>query len=666
MTLDDVIFLDGGLAPYRQDLQHRWQKVQSLYSELKGNKSRLCEAMDWHLRYGLHFTGKNWSFCEWLPNATQVWLVGDFSNWQIKDEYKLTPGENGEWHGTFDTIRTGQQYRMFVRWNGGEGYRLPSAVRHLARSTADLSRNDVKFNAIAEPALSYHWRHSRPAFPKHPLIYEAHVGMAQENGGIGTFEAFRINVLPRIAKAGYNVLQLMALAQHPYYASFGYHVSNFFAVQDCFGIPEEFCRLVDEAHGLGICVTMDLVHSHAASNTEEGIAQLDGTEWQFFHNGPKGTHPGWGSKCFDYDKRQTLRFLLSNCRFWLEEYHLEGFRFDGITSMLYWHHGLGKMSWTYAEDFFGKDLDEAALAYLTLANMVAHEALPGVFTVAEDVSGMPGLCLPPQVGGAGFDCRLAMGITDLWFKLADLADEDWQLGQLWYELNSKRPEEHTISYVESHDQALVGGKTFAFALADRCMYDAMAVNDQSLQIDRMLALHKMARLLTFATSDTGYLNFMGNEFGHPEWIDFPSQRNNWSFDHARRQWSLVDDHNLKYHFLADFDQAMLQLTNDGLFSQKPQKLLVDETRHLIAFERSGFIFLFNFSANVSYTDLKLSVFPGSYQPVLDTDAKQYGGFARILHNQTFFTIPTITNNTRQHCISVYLPARTALVLKQRR
>ena len=466
--------------------------------------------------------------------------------------------DEGQWEIRLPEAALSHQslYRLRIHWKDGMGDRIPAYARRVVQDPDTLI-----FNAqVWEPEEPYRWR--CPDFKRGqqpPLIYETHVGMAQEEEAIGTWKQFTETVLPRIVRSGYNTLQLMAVQEHPYYASFGYHVSSFFAPSSRFGTPEELQELIDSAHGEGIAVIMDLVHSHAVSNTVEGLGLFDGTEYQYFHQGGRGYHHAWDSRCFDYGKPQVVHFLLSNCRYWLDTFRVDGFRFDGITSMVYTHHGLEKAFSGY-DDYFNDTVDEDALAYLALANEVVHRLRPDALTIAEDISGMPGLALPVAEGGIGFDCRFAMGVPDYWIRLTkEIPDEKWPMGNLWYELTNRRKHEKSISYTESHDQALVGDQTLMFRMAGNAMYGHMSIGDTDIRVDRALALHKMIRLITLATAGNGYLNFMGNEFGHPEWIDFPRVGNNWSYHYARRQWSLVDHPHLKYRQLAAFDQALTHL-----------------------------------------------------------------------------------------------------------
>jgi 1,4-alpha-glucan branching enzyme len=520
---------------------------------------------------------------------------------------------------------------------------------------------------VWHPAETYRWQNRLPETSlQMPLIYECHIGMAQEDGRVGTYDEFRLNILPRIENAGYNTIQLMAVQEHPYYGSFGYHVSNFFAASSRFGTPEELKALVDAAHKLNISVVVDLVHSHSVSNEIEGLALFDGSPHQYFHAGARGRHEAWDSRCFDYGKPQVLHFLLSNCRYWLDEYHIDGFRFDGVTSMMYHHHGLGAAFGSY-EAYFGGDVDNDAVAYLALANKLIHEVNPQAVTIAEDVSGMPGLCASLDECGYGFDYRLAMGMPDTWFKLVRKQnDKDWNMNRIWHTITDHRPEEKVISYVESHDQAIVGDKTMIFELIDSAMYDSMSMESENLAIDRGMALHKLLRLATAAAAAGGYLNFMGNEFGHPEWIDFPREENGWSYHYARRQWSLRDNPKLRYHFLADFDAVMLEIISKycSAGDSAPDFVFAHDGDNVLAFERNNIYFVFNFNPVVSFTDYGIEVAAGTYRLLMDSDEARFGGHARIDPDQRFITEVVGKGKSRYNQLKLYLPNRTALVLEK--
>jgi 1,4-alpha-glucan branching enzyme len=657
-------FGDAYLAPFRAELAERARRIAAMRTRLLAGSDPNALAAG-HEFYGLHRTSDGWVFREWAPNANAIFLIGDFCAWQPCDAYRLTRISNaGQWELRLaaDAIRPGAHYRLLLQWPHGSGERIPAYARRVVQD----EQSKIFSAQVWAPPTPYAWQHKSPPRPATCLIYESHVGMAQEAARVGTYDEFRTAILPRIVQAGYNTIQLMAILEHPYYGSFGYHVSNFFAASSRFGTPHELKALIDTAHGMGLRIVIDLVHSHAVKNEAEGLACFDGTPYQYFHAGGRGEHTAWDSRCFDYGKPEVLHFLLSNCRFWLDEYHVDGFRFDGITSMLYHDRGLGKAFLTYA-DYFNANVDLEALVYLALANELIHSVRPDAITIAEDVSGMPGLAGPPAEGGCGFDYRLAMGIPDYWFKLVeDVRDEDWSMHGIWHALTDKRAEEHTISYVECHDQAIVGSKTLIFHLAGAEMYTHMRIDDPSAPLDRAIALHKLIRLATAATADAGYLAFMGNEFGHPEWIDFPREGNGWSYHYARRQWRLRDDPGLKYRFLAEFDNALMQLVTDLAGGGHARLVFISANEHIIAFERGGIFVILNFHPDRSFTDYPLETLPGRYSLVMDTDEQRFGGPGRLAPKQVYSTQPLVRDNVLQHRLRLYLPSRCALILRHER
>ena len=642
--------IDPWLASHKEDLLKRSTHVKRYAERILDGKD-ITDFASGHEYFGLHRDDEGWTYRDWAPNATRLYLVGGFSDWKEDERFELSRADDGTWHAWWplDILGHGDHYKLIVHWDGGKGERIPAWARYVVQDP-----NTNLFDAVVwDPPVAYAWHDSgfKPSGPP-LLVYEAHIGMAGKKHGVSSYLEFMKDVMPRIKSAGYDTIQLMAIAEHPYYGSFGYHVSNFFAPSSRFGTPDELKMLVDMAHRTGLRVIMDIVHSHAVKNELEGISRYDGSLSQFFHQGDRGNHDHWDSRVFDYGKPEVAHFLLSNCRYWLDEFHIDGFRFDGVTSMLYTHHGMGKAFESY-DDYF-TETDDDALAYLTLANMLIHDVKPDAVTIAEDMSGMPGLAMSVADGGVGFDYRLSMGVPDIWIKhIKEIPDEDWKVTHLFHELTTHRPEEATISYAESHDQALVGDKTIMFRLTNSAIYDHMSVSDPDLVIDRGVALHKMIRLLTAATNSGGYLNFMGNEFGHPEWIDFPREGNDWSYLYARRQWNLVDDSTLKYKFLGAFDKSMVEIIGAAIGDISDVHTHDDD--HVVAFTRGDYVFVFNFHPEKSFEGYHVPAQSGEYELVLSSDDKRFGGFGRI---DDALTYPSDT------VMKLYLPARTALVLKR--
>ena len=663
MTMLSLVKNDPWLKPFSEIISKRnkaiSEKIQNL--NLSG---KLQDFATGHLYFGIHKNSNEWEIREWAPNAQKIYLIGNFNNWKESDEYSFSRkgAENWELILSENKLNHLDQYKLRIYFDGGTNDRIPPWANYVVQD--QVTKN---FNAcVWQPQEAYQWKNNHKNYTSEfPLIYEAHVGMATEDYTTGTFNEFREKILPRIKKAGYNTVQLMAIQEHPYYGSFGYHVSSLFAPSSRFGTPYDLKKLVDEAHSMGIAVIMDLVHSHAVKNKLEGLGDFDGTPYQFFHTGARREHVAWDSLCFNYGKDQVIHFLLSNIQYWMGEFQFDGFRFDGVTSMLYLDHGLSR-DFTGYEMYFDRGQDEDAITYLGLANELIRQINPNAISVAEEMSGYPGLATPLKEGGLGFTHRMAMGTPDYWIKIIkDKKDEEWNIEEMYYELTRKRIDEQTVGYSESHDQALVGDKTIIFRLIDKEMYTSMDKESQSVVVDRGIALHKMIRLITSATSGNSYLNFMGNEFGHPEWIDFPREGNNWSFQYARRQWSLMDNPDLKYHYLGDFDRDMINLIKEFHLLSHPHVQLrhANPVDMVLGFERGNLYFAFNFHPEKSYTGYGLSAIPGNYKIHLSTDSRTYGGQERIDPNLNYRTFPE-RSYTPNQMLKIYLPSRTAVVMER--
>ena len=655
-----ILELNPQLEPFSGDIDLRMHLYRSTKKRILSEGQSLNDFANAHLYFGFHHVDGGWYYREWAPGAYQLYLEGDFNGWN-QTSHPLTNLGNGSWELYLpgdNALWDGCKVKTVVDANLTRTEHIPLYARRVVQN-----KQTITFECeVVDDRKTFPWTDKDFVGEDELYIYEAHVGMAQEEGKVSSYRAFADYILPRIHKAGYNTVQLMAIMEHPYYGSFGYQVSNFFAASSWFGKPEELKYLVNKAHAMGIRVLLDVVHSHAVKNTAEGINMFDGTTWQFFHDGPKGDHPAWGTKCFDYGKTGVIHFLLSNLKFWMTEYHFDGFRFDGVTSMLYHDHALGT-DFTSDGKYFSYNTDTDAVTYLQLANELIRQVNPKAITIAEDMSGMPGMCLPIADGGIGFDYRLGMGLPDMWVKAVKIQDEFWDINQMWGSMCLRRPGEKTVAYVESHDQALVGDQTMIFRLAGANMYTDMNKDCHNPVIDRAIALHKMIRLFTLSGGGEAYLNFMGNEFGHPEWIDFPREGNGWSFHYCRRQWSLKDNGMLKYQWLGDFDEDMVRLTKENrIFDQRMADLLLMKApEQTLAYYRHGLVFVFNFHFGNSLNNVLVPVRqPGEYTVVLSTDDEKYGGFGNVAKK----TYVTKRFDGRDY-IELYIPARTGFVLKEK-
>ncbi len=654
-----ILEYDEYLKPFASDIELRMSNYERKKKELLGDDLSLKDFANGHKYYGFHKTNDGWYYREWAPAADRVYITGDFNNWQWLS-HPLTNIGNGVWEiflpGT-ETLWHGCKVKAIVEKDGQRFERIPTYARRVVQDPVTRL-----FVCEVWDEAPYKWKKKKFTPAKNLFIYECHIGMAQEEEKVGSYAEFRDKILPRIKELGYNTIQIMAIMEHPYYGSFGYQVSNFFAASSRFGLPNDLKSLIDTAHEMGIAVLLDVVHSHAVKNTAEGINEFDGTTYQFFHDGPRGDHPAWGTKLFNYNKNEVIHFLLSNLKFWMDEYHFDGFRFDGITSMLYHDHGLGTAFDSYNK-YFSLNTDTEAVTYLQLATELIKEINPKAICIAEDMSAMPGMCLPIEEGGIGFDYRLSMGMPDLWIKLLkNTPDEFWNIHHIWYELQQRRPMEKNIGYAESHDQALVGDKTIMFRLCDSAMYTDMNKDSGSMIVDRGMALHKMIRLISMAAGGEGYLNFMGNEFGHPEWIDFPREGNGWSHYYCRRQWNLVDNDMLRYGLLNEFDKAMVHQAQDAkIHAKAPNYMFGDEGRQVLVFERAGKVYAFNFSPFNAYDGYIRVPSRGEYIPVLSTDEGRFGGWDRTAMDYKY---KAVKQENGDYGFSIYLPSRTAVVLEK--
>ena len=661
-----ILEIDPWLRPFEGDIDLRMNKFYETRYGLVGDGD-LADFANGYMFFGLSRTKDGWIYREWAPGADEMHLIGDFNDWDRR-AHPMHRTESGVWEIKIkgcDKIKHGQKIKVQVTRRGRKFDRIPLYINHVVQDK--LTRGFV--GEVWAPEKEFKWtdRGYQNIKLDSPIIYEAHIGMAQEKEGIGTYREFADKILPRIVEEGYNAVQLMAIQEHPYYASFGYQVSNFFAASSWYGNPDDLKYLVNKAHKLGLKVLLDVVHSHAIKNTAEGINMFDGTYNQFFMTGDAGDHPDWGTKLFNYAKHEVIHFLLSNLKYWMEEYHFDGFRFDGVTSMCYHHHGMG-VDFTNYKQYFDVFTNTDAITYLQLANELIHSVNPNAITIAEEMSGMPGMCIPIKDGGIGFDYRLAMGIPDYWIKtLTEEKDEKRDMRRMWHELTTRRPSEKNIGYSESHDQALVGDKTLIFRMADAEMYTGMNKAYHSPVIDRAIEMHKLVRFVTLVLACDGYLNFMGNEFGHPEWIDFPREGNGWSFKYARRQWSLADDGFLKYEWLLNFDKAMISFAKKNKVLIKPiaESLWIDEEAKVMTFARGNLLYAFNFHPTESATKLFLHAHTtgaGDYKAVFSTDDELFGGQDRIDKKYIY----TTRSDKRGIGFEIYLPCRSAAVFRKKR
>ena len=669
----DLINQDPYLKNFEWCIKRRNEHFKNLLHQIESNEKSLENFSNSYKNMGLHvLPNGDIKYREYAPGARGIALFGEFNNWN-RDQYWAKRDQYGFW----DLIIPNEDGKPRIKHkskvkcnvvlsNGQWADRNPIWIEYLYQNTQSLIFDGVFWN----PETKYEWKYPKKHLPrpKSLRIYEAHVGMSSFYPKVTTYKDFTENILPRIKRLGYTAVQLMAIMHHANYASFGYHVNNFFAISSLFGTPEDLMELIDKAHEMGLFMIMDIVHSHASSNVDDGFNNWDGTDYLYFHGGKMGHHSLWDSRLFNYSSYETLRFLLSNCAYYSEKFRFDGFRFDGITSILYRNHGIKySFSGDYNE-YFSNNFDEDGGVYLMLANKLLHQINPEVITIAEDVSGMPGLCLTVEQGGFGFDYRLNMSVSDKWIQLLkEYKDENWNMGNLVFTLTNRRYNEKHIGYCESHDQSIVGDKTIAMWLFDKEMYWNMSCNSpETIIISRGMSLHKLIRMITFALGGEGYLCFMGNEFGHPEWVDFPRPGNGFSYSHCRRRWDLCDNKNLRYKYLYNWDVAMNKLDDVFNFISSPFQYvsLKHEDDKIIVFEKGDLLFVFNFHPYKSYENYKIGTKWGTkHKIVLDSDEFRFFGKGRLEYGHgNFFPIINQGWNNRPNQFNLYIPSRTCMVL----
>ena len=669
----DLINQDPYLKNYEWCIKRRNEHFKNLLHQIESNEKSLENFANSYQNMGLHvLPNGDIKYREYAPGARGIALFGEFNNWN-RDQYWAKRDQYGFWELIIPNedgkprIKHKTKVKCNVVLSNGQwADRNPIWIEYLYQNTQSLIFDGVFWN----PEEKYVWKYPKKHLdkPRSLRIYEAHVGMSSFYPKVTTYKDFTENILPRIKRLGYTAVQLMAIMHHANYASFGYHVNNFFAISSLFGTPEDLMELIDKAHEMGLFMIMDIVHSHASSNVDDGFNNWDGTDYLYFHGGKMGHHSLWDSRLFNYSSYETLRFLLSNCAYYSEKFRFDGFRFDGITSILYRNHGIRySFSGDYNE-YFSNNFDEDGGVYLMLANKLLHQINPEVITIAEDVSGMPGLCLTVEQGGFGFDYRLNMSVSDKWIQLLkEYKDENWNMGNLIFTLTNRRYNEKHVGYCESHDQSIVGDKTIAMWLFDKEMYWNMSCNSpETIVISRGMSLHKLIRMITFALGGEAYLCFMGNEFGHPEWVDFPRPGNGFSYAHCRRRWDLCDNKNLRYKYLYNWDVAMNKLDDVFNFISSPFQYvsLKHEDDKIVVFEKGDLLFVFNFHPNKSFENYKIGTKWGTkHKIVLDSDEFRFFGKGRLDYGHDhFFPIIKEGWNNRPNQFNLYIPSRTCMVL----
>ncbi|KAK7287576.1 hypothetical protein RIF29_00857 [Crotalaria pallida] len=561
-------------------------------------------------------------------------------------------------------IPHGSKYRVYFNTPNGPLERVPAWATYVQPAVDGTQAYAIHWEP--PPEHVYKWKNTSPKVPKSLRIYEAHVGISGSEPKISSFNEFTDKVLPHIMETGYNAIQLIGVVEHKDYFTVGYRVTNFYAVSSRYGTPDDFKRLVDEAHGLGLLVFLEIVHSYAAADENVGLSMFDGSNDCYFHSGKRGQHKFWGTRMFKYGDPDVLHFLLSNLNWWIVEYQVDGFQFHSLSSMIYTHNGFASFTGDL-EEYCNQYVDKDALLYLILANEILHALYPNIITIAEDATFYPGLCEPTSQGGLGFDYYVNLSVSEMWSTfLESVPDNEWSMTKIVNTLVSDRAyADKMLMYAENHNQSISGRRSFAEILFGEIDEHSHHYKESLV---RGSSLHKMIRLITLTIGGRAYLNFMGNEFGHPKRVEFPTSSNNFSYSLANRQWDLLAKEGLNRD-LFSFDKDMMKLDENArvLSRRFPYLHHVNDSSMVISYIRGPLLFIFNFHPTDSYDNYSIGVEEaGEYQVILNTDEIKYGGQGCLKEDQYFQKTVSKRVDGLRNSLEVPLPSRTAQVYKLRR
>ncbi|XP_058788144.1 1,4-alpha-glucan-branching enzyme 3, chloroplastic/amyloplastic [Vicia villosa] len=561
-------------------------------------------------------------------------------------------------------IPHGSKYRVYFNTTNGPLERVPAWATYVQPELDGRQAYAIHWEPPPEDV--YKWKNQSPKVPKSLRIYEAHIGISGSEPKISSFNDFTDKTLPYIKEAGYNAIQLIGVVEHKDYFTVGYRVTNFYATSSRYGTPDDFKRLVDEAHGLGLLVFMEIVHSYAAADEMVGLSLFDGSNDCYFHSGKRGQHKFWGTRMFKYGDVDVLHFLLSNLNWWIEEYQIDGFQFHSLSSMIYTHNGFASFTGDL-EEYSNQYVDKDALLYLIMANEILHVLHPNIITIAEDATYYPGLCEPTSQGGLGFDYYVNLSAPEMWSTfLETVPDHEWSMTKIVNTLVSKKENANKmLLYAENHNQSISGRRSLAEVLFGEIDEHSEHYKESLL---RGSSLHKMIRLITLTIGGRAYMNFMGNEFGHPKRVEFPTSSNDYSYSLANRQWDLLEKDGV-HRDLFTFDKDMMRLDkNERVLSRGfPSFHHVNDSSKVISYVRGPLLFIFNFHPTDSYDSYTVGVEEaGEYQLILNTDEIKYAGQGILRENQYFQRTISKRVDGHRNCIEVQLPSRTAQVYKLNR
>lgn len=589
-------------------------------------------------------------FALWAPNAQSVSVVGGFNGWN-RDSHPMQPRWDGSgiWEVFIPGIGEGEVYKYYLV--STNGYAVEKADPYgyqteIPPKTASVVRG-----------LDYKWKDSKwlqqrekQSILDQPLsIYELHPGSWRRKEGNEFLSYHELaQELPKYCRElGFTHVELMPVMEHPFYGSWGYQLTGYFAPSSRYGSPQDFMFLVDALHQAGIGVILDWVPSHFPSD-EHGLGYFDGTHLYEHPDPRKGFHKDWNSLIFNYGRNEVRSFLISNALYWLDKYHIDGLRVDAVASILYLDYSRNHGEWEPNEFGGRENLD--AISFIKDFNDAVHTQQPHTFTVAEESTAFPGVTAPTYEGGLGFDLKWMMGWMHdtLSYFQKDPMYRSWHQGQLAFSIHYAFSEKFVLPL--SHDEVVYGKNSLI----------------NKMPGDEWQKFANLRLLFSYMWGHPGgKLLFMGGEFGQQhEW------RHDFSLDwHEHEQGNLQQGVSVLLQELNQLYQTEPALYQNNYAPEGFEWVdFNDMSNSVFCWLRKGsdtkeqLLFIGNFTPNV-LKNYRVGVpQSGRYAELFNSDDWKYGGSG--VRNTNLETAP-VSRHGREHSLSLKLPPLGVVVLKRR-
>ena len=602
----------AGGTPYLSDDAYRYLPTlgdMDLHLINEGRHERLWDVLGAHVRRYDSATGPitGTSFAVWAPHAKALRVKGDFNSWDGREHPMRQLGVSGVWELFVPDVGAGTRYKFLVLGADDEWREKADPMAFFAEVPPATS------SVVFESRYSWSddaWMEARKAGGAHekPMAtYEMHLASWRRGR---SYEQLADELVPYLQETGFTHVELMPVMQHPFGGSWGYHVTSYFAADSRFGDPDGLRLLIDRLHQAGIGVILDWVPGHFATDPW-ALARFDGTPLYEDPNPQRGWHKEWGSHIFNFGRKEVRNFLVANALFWMEEFHADGVRVDGVASMLYLDYSREPEQWS--PNVYGGRENLEAVSFLQEMNATAYKRVPGVITIAEESTSWPGVTRPTDQGGLGFGFKWNMGWMHdtLGYVENDPVHRQYHHGQLTFSMVYAYTENFVLPI--SHDEVVHGKGSLL----------------RKMPGDRWQQLANLRTYLAYMWAHPGkQLLFMGCEFGQEsEWAE-GRELDWWLLDNAdhRGVHSLVRDMNRVYRetsalWSLDVDPAGFDWIDGN-----------DAARNILSFVRKPkdggeppLVCVANFSA-VPHHDYQLGLPQGGdWSEVLNTDADAYAG-----------------------------------------